>query len=102
MEPKVIPYPVNPRRVTILNFVLTLAVSCLFWYSLIVKWSSYWVAVSGILLSLLALAVPFLQQNILLLKGVVKGYSTMTSVYAMILKSGLEAARKASEEKPVQ
>ncbi len=102
MEPKAIPSPVKTRRVTILNFVLTLAVICLFWYSLVVKWNSYWVAVSGILLSLLALAVPFLQQNILLLKGVVKGYSTMNSVYAAILNSGLEASRKASEEEPMQ
>lgn len=102
MEPKVIPYPVKPRRVTILNFVLTLAVICLFWYSLVVKWNSYWVAVSGILLSLQALAVPFLQQNVLLLKNVVEGYSTMNSVYAAILNSGLEASRKASEEEPMQ
>ena len=101
MEPKVIPYPVKPRRVTILNFVLTIAVICLFWYSLVIKWSSYWVAVSGILLSLQALAVPFLQKNVLLLRTVVEGYSTMNSVYAAILNSGLEASRKASEEEPV-
>ena len=102
MEPKVVTSPVKPRRVTILNFVLTLAVICLFWYSLIVKWNSYWVAVSGILLSLLALAVPFLQKTVFLLETMVAGYSTMTSVYATILNSGLEAAKKASEEKPVQ
>ena len=102
MEPKVVTSPVKPRRVTILNFVLTLAVICLFWYSLVVKWNSYWVAVSGILLSLLALAVPFLQKTVFLLETMVAGYSTMTSVYATILNSGLEAAKKASEEKPVQ
>ena len=102
MEPKAIPSPVKTRRVTILNFVLTLAVICLFWYSLVVKWNSYWVAVSGILLSLLALAVPFLQKTVFLLETMVAGYSTMTSVYATILNSGLEAAKKASEEKPVQ
>lgn len=102
MEPKVIPSPVKPRRVTILNFILTLAVICLFWYSLVVKWNSYWVAVSGILLSLLALAVPFLQKTVLLLETMVAGYSTMTSVYATILNSGLEAARKSSEEKKAQ
>ena len=102
MEPKVVTSPVKPRRVTILNFTLTLAVICLFWYSLIVKWNSYWVAVSGILLSLLALAVPFLQKTVFLLETMVAGYSTMTSVYATILNSGLEAAKKASEEKPVQ
>ena len=102
MESNTIPSPVKPRRVTILNFILTLAVICLFWYSLVVKWNSYWVAVSGILLSLLALAVPFLQKTVLLLETMVAGYSTMTSVYATILNSGLEAARKASEEKPVQ
>ena len=102
MEPKAIPSPVKTRRVTILNFVLTLAVICLFWYSLVVKWNSYWVAVSGILLSLLALAVPFLQKTVLLLETMVAGYSTMTSVYATILNSGLEAARKASKEEPVQ
>ena len=102
MEPKVIPSPVKARRVTILNFVLTIAVICLFWYSLVVKWNSYWVAVSGILLSLLALAVPFLQKTVLLLETMVTGYSTITSVYGAILNSGLEAAKKASEEKPVQ
>ena len=102
MEPKVIPSPVKTRRVTILNFILTLAVICLFWYSLVVKWNSYWVAVSGLLLSLLALAVPFLQKTVFLLETMVAGYSTMTSVYATILNSGLEAARNASEEKPVQ
>lgn len=102
MEPKVIPSPAKTRRVTVLNFILTLAVICLFWYSLVVKWNSYWVAVSGILLSLMALAVPFLQKTVLLLGTMVEGYSTMTSVYAMILKSGLEAAKRASEEKPVQ
>lgn len=102
MEPKVIPSPVKTRRATIFNFALTLAVICLFWYSLVVKWNSYWVAVSGLLLSLLALAVPFLQKTVLLLGTMVEGYSAMTSVYATILKSGLEAARKASEEKPVQ
>lgn len=102
MDPKAIPSPVKTRRVTILNFVLTLAVICLFWYSLVVKWNSYWVAVSGILLSLLALAVPFLQKTILLLETMVAGYSTITSVYGTILSSGFEAARKASEEKPVQ
>ena len=102
MEPKAIPSPVKTRRVTILNFVLTLAVICLFWYSLVVKWNSYWVAVSGILLSLLALAVPFLQKTVLLLETMVAGYSTITSVYGAILNSGLEAAKKASEEKTVQ
>ena len=102
MEPKVATSPVKTRRATIFNFTLTLAVICLFWYSLVVKWNSYWVAVSGLLLSLLALAVPFLQKTILLLGTMVEGYSAMTSVYATILKSGLEAARKASEEKPVQ
>jgi hypothetical protein len=102
MEPKAIPSPVKTRRATIFNFVLTLAVICLFWYSLVVKWNSYWVAVSGLLLSLLALAVPFLQKTVLLLETMVAGYSAMTSVYSTILKSGLEAARKASEEKSVQ
>lgn len=102
MEPNAIPSPVKPKRVTILNFILTLAVICLFWYSLVVKWNSYWVAVSGILLSLLALAVPFLQKTVLLLETMVAGYSTMTSVYATILNSGLEAAKKASEEKTGQ
>ena len=102
MEPKVVTSPVKTRRATIFNFVLTLAVICLFWYSLVVKWNSYWVAVSGILLSLLALAVPFLQKTVLLLEVMVAGYSTMTSVYATILNSGLEAARKASKEEPVQ
>ena len=102
MEPKVTTSPVKTRRATIFNFTLTLAVICLFWYSLVVKWNSYWVAVSGILLSLLALAVPFLQKTVFLLETMVAGYSTMTSVYATILNSGLEAAKKASEEKPVQ
>ena len=102
MEPNAIPSPVKPKRVTIHNFILTLAVICLFWYSLVVKWNSYWVAVSGILLSLLALAVPFLQKTVLLLETMVAGYSTMTSVYATILNSGLEAAKKASEEKIVK
>ena len=98
MEPKAIPSPVKTRRVTILNFVLTIAVICLFWYSLVVKWNSYWVAVSGILLSLLALAVPFLQKTVLLLETMVAGYSAMTSVYATIFKAGLEASKKAAEE----
>ena len=102
MEPNTIPSPVKPRRVTILNFILTLAIICLFWYSLVVKWNSYWVAVSGILLSLMALAVPFLQKTVLLLETMVAGYSMMTSVYATIFKSGLEAAKKASGETPVQ
>ena len=102
MEPKAIPSPVKTRRVTILNFVLTLAVICLFWYSLVVKWNSYWVAVSGILLSLLALAVPFLQKTVLLLETMVAGYSAMTSVYATIFKAGLEASKKAAEEASVQ
>ena len=101
MEPKVIPSPVKTRRATIFNFILTIAVICLFWYSLVVKWNSYWVAVSGILLSLMALAVPFLQKTVLLLETMVAGYSMMTSVYATIFKSGLEAAKKASEEKTV-
>ena len=102
MEPKVVTSPVKTKRATILNFVLTLAVICLFWYSLVVKWNSYWVAVSGMLLSLLALAVPFLQKTVLLLETMVAGYSTITSVYGAILNSGLEAAKKASEEKTVQ
>ena len=102
MEPKVTPSPVKTRRATIFNFTLTLAVICLFWYSLVVKWNSYWVAVSGLLLSLLALAVPFLKKTVLLLETMVAGYSMMTSVYATIFKSSLEAAKKASEEKAVQ
>ena len=102
MEPKVVTSPVKTRSATILNFVLTLAVIGLFWYSLVVKWNSYWVAVSGMLLSLLALAVPFLQKTVLLLETMVAGYSTITSVYGAILNSGLEAAKKASEERPVQ
>ena len=102
MEPKVVTSPVKTRRATIFNFVLTLAVICLFWYSLVVKWNSYWVAVSGILLSLLALAVPFLQKTVLLLGTMVEGYSAMTSVYATILKAGLEASKKAAEEGSVQ
>jgi hypothetical protein len=102
MEPKVIPSPVKTRRATIFNFALTLAVICLFWYSLVVKWNSYLVAVSGILLSLMALAVPFLQKTVLLLETMVAGYSAMTSVYATIFKAGLEASKKAAEEALVQ
>lgn len=102
MDPNSIPSPVKPRRTPTLIFVVTTAIICLFWYSLVIKWNSYLVVVAGILLSLLGLAVPFLQRTVFLLESMVAGYSAMTSVYATIFKAGLEASKKAAEETSVQ
>ena len=102
MDPNSIPSPAKPRRTSTLIFVVTIAIICLFWYSLVVEWNSYLISISGILLSLLGLAVPFLQKTVFLLESMVAGYSAMTSVYATIFKAGLEASKKAAEETSVE